>query len=155
LIFKKHKSSPTFSLDWHSHTFQPNTPRNSSEAKEIMIRKEVIFQSQSTKAKTILNDLVHTASSYEEAVKIIEEKNKPIPTFSGIYAPNNSGKLAQSFGDDSPNTQSDTTIPNKNDKAHKKTIWYKTTLFKYLVFPILVILICAGIFYLVKHLHWQ
>lgn len=74
LIFQKHKESSSFSLVWHSDTFKPNTPRNVHEAKEIMLRKEVIFYPQHSKIKTILNDDIHSASSYKEAVTILEEK---------------------------------------------------------------------------------
>ena len=77
------------------------------------------------------------------------------PTFSGIYAPNNSGNLAQSLGDNSDTTQSVKTIPNKKERAHKKPIWYKTTLFTYIIFPVVAGILVILIVYLAKHLQWH
>lgn len=77
-IFQKHKESKGYSIEWAKGIFKPTSPANLPEAKEIMLSNGVLFRASSNPKKTILDESVHTAISYKEALKIIEEKNKQI-----------------------------------------------------------------------------
>ena len=71
LIFQEHKKSPTFSMIWTKEPFKPYVPKNVGEAKEIMDRKGIIFQSSHSNIKTILSDNYHQAEDYNEALKYL------------------------------------------------------------------------------------
>lgn len=154
-IFQLHKSND-YPIRWNKEIAKSLNP-NYQTALACMVEQRIIFRDKENGAtRTHLNAEYSAVNSYKEALKILEEKNKPAPTnFSGIYAPNNSGAVAQSSGDDNETNQRVKTTPNKSDKTHKRVIWYRSIVFKYIAYPVVAGLLILLIAYLIKHLHWQ
>jgi hypothetical protein len=155
LIFHAHKRGP---IAWTKEDYK-EFPRNASEALQIMERQGVLYfknqQVGRSKLKTSrLEPIVMDANSYNEAIMLIDENKKAAQTSIGVFAPNNKGTIGQSSGNESSITQSVTIPPSKKNNA-PKIIWYKTTLFKYIVFPLLVIFLSAAIFYIIRHIRWS
>jgi hypothetical protein len=141
-------------IHWYSGTYNL-FPRDANEATKLMERQCVIYTETTgtiPSRTTRLEPDIMEASSYKEALSILENKRKPVPAFSGIYAPNNKGNVAQSSGNESPTTQSVTTTPNKKHNAPKIN-WYNKPLFTHFIWPLLVglILIAITIFLAMKY----
>jgi hypothetical protein len=68
-----------------------------------------------------------------------------------IYAPDNKGQIAQVLDfPDSPITQSVTTTPNTNESIATKIAWYSKPLFKYIIWPLVVLIIFSLITYAIS-----
>ena len=68
-----------------------------------------------------------------------------------IYAPGNKGQIAQVLdSSDSPIIQSVTTTPNTNESIATKIAWYSKPLFKYIIWPLVVLIIFGLITYAIS-----
>jgi hypothetical protein len=73
LVFEKHL--PSGSLIWHKDTFKPNPPRNLFEARAVLIDGKYLIPHAGN--KTTISSIVINATSYEDAQRIMNEKNSP------------------------------------------------------------------------------
>jgi hypothetical protein len=148
VIFQGHKSSAD-PITWNKHAFQGLMSIGLCEmAKETLIQKNVIYLPKPPKKTiTLLNPVVATASTFEEAVAMIQEKTPATVTtiteqpiydeisFVGFvnYADMGEAQLIEN-----------TAAIMVNEK------WYTKPLFVYLVWPVTSLLISVIIAWLMS-----
>jgi hypothetical protein len=74
LIFNRHKQDGF--VQWNKHTFRPY-PTNLNDAKQILLRQEIIISVSQDDKRTLLNPDVFKAKSYKEALHILKEMKEP------------------------------------------------------------------------------
>lgn len=77
IIFDLHKKNNN-RVTWTKETLKPNVPTNWHTARQMMIEEKILFKiSTSSVVVTSISQPVMNCTTYEEAHKLLEEKNKP------------------------------------------------------------------------------
>jgi hypothetical protein len=138
LIFQRHKEKGG-TLIWHKETLKPIIPENWQTAREMMVKKEVIFWSgiSQTKKTTIHPDVLNCLTYKEALERLTTQVTSPPGSIisNTINMRDMIGSSLQQSNSESPQ--------NLIDTQKEKPLWYKNTFAKYILWPVVVAAIGA------------
>jgi hypothetical protein len=137
LVFQEHKTSSQ--IKWNRDSFRGRISIGLSEmAKETLVRTNIIFSpDKSKKIITLLNPAVATATSFEEAKEIIENKEPALIT-SLAYDPDTyiTDHVFGYAAHPVKYTHQLVTTADKFETPSARIKWYMKPFFYYVVWPI-------------------
>ena len=150
VIFQEHKGTSQ-PIKWNSYPFRGRISLGLSDlAKETLTKKNIIiFPKKSKKIITLLNPAVASASSFEEAEDIINNKRQVVKVESSpnepLYASQQvlNGSISQPKGEFHP-----VSIAGKPEAPSSQLKWYMRPLFYYFIWPLCAAIAGAVISYL-------
>jgi hypothetical protein len=138
VVFQEHKLSGQ-PIKWNRDIFHGRLSLGLTEkAKLTLVEKNIIFSPDKTKKIiTLLNPTVATATSFEEAEDMIENK---VPALATVLADEQTTYTAETISSftNQPSAYSHfrLSIPGKQEMPVAEIKWYMKPLFLYLVWPV-------------------
>ena len=135
VVFQEHKSSGR-PITWHKDAFRGRVSLGLSElAKETLVRRNIIyFPNQAKRSTTLLNPVVASAETFEEAIEMVQCKAPSL--VSNVKETADVNFVSDYIHHPTPSSSRLIKIAGKPAQVISREKWYLKPLFYYIVWPL-------------------